>query len=130
MLERISYLVAIALAVGAPFLTALLTNRHQRKLKELELDNQKTLMRYEELKDAFSKFVDLEQSMKAVTPHTLNFVEAINAFYRFFPADKWPLLDACADDPKNTNNSEAVRLEAAKLLQELYQDIPTKYSKS
>ncbi len=129
MLERISYLVAIALAVGAPFLTALLTNRHQRKLKELELDNQKILMHYNQFTAAFDKFVDLEQSMKATTPHTLGFVEAANALYRFFPPEKWSILDACTADPHNAGKAEAVRLEAAKLLQELYQDIPTEYSK-
>ena len=130
MLERISYLVAIALAVGAPFLTALLTNRHQRKLKELELNNQKAMMHYDQFTEAFNVFVDREQNMKSTSPTTLRFVESVNALYRFFPVEKWFLLDACSENPRDPEKAHLVRIEAATLLQELYQGIQTEYSES
>ena len=129
MIERISYLVAIALAVGAPFLTALITNRHQRKLKELELSNQKTMLLYDQFVSAYESFVEHSEAMNASMPPTIAFEKSVSSLYRFFPQEDWELLDLCLKDPHNSKSRNNVKTKGAKLLQELYQDIPSKYQK-
>ena len=129
MIERISYLVAIALAVGAPFLTAMVTNRHQRKLKELELSNQKAMLLYDQFVSAYESFVENSEAMHAHTPPTIAFEKSVSSLYRFFPQEDWGFLDLCLKDPHDNESRANVKNEGAILLQELYQDIPSKYQK-
>lgn len=123
--------IALAVSIITPTISLFINNRHQRKLKQLELINQKSTEFYSKQCDVFTKY------LKHVTTHVYSisndFFEYNTSYHELFmyvPQEYWNLLTSLDIAIKSNDKQkiETLYLEVTKtlalILQEQQKQIP------
>lgn len=133
----IAFAVSFSTAIITPAVTQVLSNRHQRSLKELELKNLKEQNYFSCCKSAYEDFVNQASSqLFSIGGNRIDYERSYQKLFLYVPPEHWPALKRLNSDilsrPSKYENCQSfdkvIEILGA-LLQEQQTRIQTKASK-
>lgn len=123
--------IALAVSIITPTISLFINNRHQRKLKQLELLNQKAAEFYSKQCNVFTKYLrNVTEHIHAVGGSIFNYDTSYHELFMYIPEKHWGLFISLdeAIRSKNQQQIELLYLEVTKtlalILQEQRKQIP------
>ena len=133
----IAFAFSFATAIITPAITQYLSNRHQRRLKELELKNLKEQNYFSCCKTVYEDFVDQASSqLFSIGGNRIGYERSYQKLFLYVPPEYWPALKRLNSDIlsrssqyDNCQSFDKVMEIFGMLLQEQQARIQTKVSK-
>ena len=121
----IAFAFTFSTAIITPAVTQYFSNRHQLRMKELELNNLKEQNYFSCCKTAYEDFVNQASSqLFSVNGNRIDYERSYQKLFLYVPLEHWPALKN-----KNCESFDEVTEILGKLLQERQAKIQTKVSK-
>lgn len=123
--------IALAVSIITPTVSLFINNRHQRKLKQLELLNQKATEFYSKQCDVFTKYLrHVTNHVYSISSDFFEYNTSYHELFMYVPQEHWSLLTSldAAIKSKDKQKIEPLYLEVTKtlalILQEQQKQIP------